>query len=79
MVEKPIFIIGIGRSGSTILGTVLSMHREIGFLDEPKAIWYSIDPKDDVIGHFSNEPAQYQFTADDCHSQHSLKGAPDIR
>ena len=32
-VEKPVFILGTGRSGTTILGIVLSMHREVGFLN----------------------------------------------
>ncbi|MGD1917863.1 MAG: sulfotransferase, partial [Pleurocapsa sp.] len=30
-VRKPIFVIGTGRSGTTILGVVLSMHKQIGF------------------------------------------------
>lgn len=64
-VEKPIFIIGTGRSGSTILGKVLSMHKEIGFLNEPKAIWYCVDPHDDINGHFHLGSARYTFTAED--------------
>ena len=60
---KPIFIVGIGRSGSTILGKVLSMHKDIGFLNEPKAIWYSLIPEDDVNGHFTSQYAQYRFDA----------------
>ncbi len=64
-VEKPIFIIGTGRSGSTILGKVLSMHRDIGFLNEPKAMWYSIDPREDVNGHFTSGSAQYRFGVGD--------------
>lgn len=64
-VEKPIFIVGIGRSGTTVLGKVLSMHRDIGFLNEPKAIWYTIHSKDDVNGHFSSGPALYRLQAED--------------
>jgi hypothetical protein len=60
-VEKPIFIIGTGRSGSTILGKVFSMHRLIGFLNEPKALWYAVDARDDVNGHFNCGPALYRF------------------
>ncbi len=44
-VKKPIFIIGMGRSGTTILGVVMSMHRDVGFLNEPKALWHSIYPQ----------------------------------
>ena len=64
-VEKPIFIVGTGRSGSTILGKVLSMHRDIGFLNEPKALWYTIFPEEDVNGHFSRGPALYRMGAHD--------------
>ncbi len=64
-VVKPIFIIGIGRSGSTILGKVLSMHKDVGFLNEPKAIWYTIDPREDVNGHFSKGEAIYRFNEND--------------
>ena len=73
-VEKPIFIIGTGRSGSTILGKVLSMHKDIGFLNEPKALWYIVDPKDDVNGHFGKGEAKYRFDQNDV-SDRSLEAA----
>ena len=58
-VNSPIFILGTGRSGTTILGIVLSMHKEIGFLNEPKAIWKSINKEDDLIGSYTMYPAKY--------------------
>lgn len=65
-VEKPIFILGTGRSGTTILGIVLSMHREIGYLNEPKAMWHLIHPHEDIIGNYSQvTDAKYRLTADD--------------
>ena len=65
-VEKPIFILGTGRSGTTILGIVLSMHREIGYLNEPKAMWHLIHPHEDIIGNYSQVPdARYRLTAED--------------
>lgn len=64
-VRKPIYIMGMGRSGSTILGKVLSMHKEVGFLNEPKVIWYTVDKQDDVNGNFYLGPAKYRFDADD--------------
>ena len=64
-VEKPIFILGTGRSGTTILGIVLSMHREVGYLNEPKAIWHLIHPYEDVIGNYSQADAKYRLTAED--------------
>ena len=64
-IKKPIFILGTGRSGTTILGTVLSMHREVGYLNEPKAIWHLIHPHEDVIGNYSQSDAKYRLTAED--------------
>ena len=64
-VRKPIFILGTGRSGTTILGIVLSMHREVGYLNEPKAIWHLIHPHEDIIGNYSQRQAKYRLTAED--------------
>ena len=64
-IEKPIFILGTGRSGTTILGIVLSMHREVGYLNEPKAIWHIIHPHEDIIGNYTRADAKYRLTAED--------------
>ena len=64
-IKKPIFILGTGRSGTTILGIVLSMHREVGYLNEPKAIWHLIHPHEDIIGNYSRTQAKYRLTAED--------------
>ncbi len=79
-VEKPIFILGTGRSGTTILGIVLSMHRQVGYLNEPKAMWHLIHPHEDVIGNYSQAFARYRLTAEDatdemCQRAHRLFGA----
>ncbi len=63
--EQPIFITGTGRSGSTVLGLVLSMHPDVGFLNEPKALWYFVNPADDLIGSYSSEAAKYIMSAAD--------------
>jgi len=60
-VEKPIFIIGTGRSGTTILGVLLSMHSDVGFLNEPKALWHSVYKEEDVIGSYSRQNAKYRL------------------
>ncbi len=64
-VEKPVFILGTGRSGTTILGIVLSMHREVGYLNEPKAIWHVIHPHEDIIGNYSRGDAKYRLATED--------------
>ncbi len=64
-VKTPIFILGTGRSGTTILGIVLSMHKEVGFLNEPKALWHSVYPYEDLIGSYSRGKASYRLEVSD--------------
>jgi hypothetical protein len=61
-VKSPIFILGTGRSGTTILGKLLSMHKSIGYLNEPKALWNFVYPYEDLIGSYSNEQASYYLS-----------------
>lgn len=63
-VDKPTFILGTGRSGTTILGIVLSMHRQVGFLNEPKALWHVVHPEEDLIGSYGACSAHYRLDAD---------------
>lgn len=64
-VVKPIFILGIGRSGTTIIGVLLSMHKDVGFLNEPKAAWHFFHGEEDLIGTYSMKPAHYRMNAAD--------------
>lgn len=68
-VKQPIFILGIGRSGTTILGIVLSMHQDVGYLNEPKAIWHLIHPNEDVIGSYSQGEGLFRLTSEDANIQ----------
>ncbi len=79
-VEQPVFILGTGRSGTTILGVLLSMHRDVGFLNEPKALWHAIYPDEDVIGSYGRGVAHYRLEASDADEEvkrgaHRLFGA----
>ncbi len=56
--DRPIFIVGVGRSGTTHLGRVLSTHQDVGWLNEPKAMWSLIHPAEDVSG-FYRETASF--------------------
>lgn len=53
---RPIFILGVGRSGTTLLGRLLGVHPHVGFLNEPKAMWHQIDPLEDVTGLYNRSP-----------------------
>ena len=57
--ESPLFITGTGRSGSTILGMVLSTHNDVLFLNEPKAMWFLANPADDIIGSYAGQEGRY--------------------
>lgn len=60
-VKTPLFIVGTGRSGTTILGRVLGVHNDVAFLNEPKAIWYLANEKDDLVGSYSSREAVYRL------------------
>ncbi len=61
-VDKPIFILGTGRSGTTLMGILLSLHQDVAYLNEPKAIWHSIFPNEDLIGNYTDdEKALYRL------------------
>ena len=47
-ISNPTFIIGCGRSGTTILGTSLSKHRKVTYLNEPRHLWFSAFPETDI-------------------------------
>lgn len=43
-----IFIIGCGRSGTTILGKMIQMHKEVLYLNEPRYMWMACFPETDI-------------------------------
>ena len=45
---SPVFIIGCGRSGTTILGNTLSHHSQIKYLNERRDLWYRSYPEFDI-------------------------------
>ncbi|MDV7142072.1 sulfotransferase [Tropicimonas sp. TH_r6] len=79
--EAPIFILGAGRSGTTILGLLLSMHGKVGFLNEPKAMWHAaLGGGEDLIGSYDRGPGRYRLDAGDAtpdvvRAMHRIHGA----
>lgn len=67
-VTKPVFILGTGRSGTTVLGTILSMHKDVAYLNEPKAMWHSVIENDDLIGSYALDAAKYRLNKTDADS-----------
>ena len=60
------FIIGCGRSGTTILGRVLSLNEQAMYLREPYHLWSMIDPRMDVTGlHSDAANTRFFMDADD--------------
>jgi hypothetical protein len=47
-IRHPVFVIGCGRSGTTILGTALSKHKHITYLNEPRHLWFTAFPETDI-------------------------------
>jgi len=46
--SRPVFLVGCGRSGTTILGTVLGRHPQITYLNEPRDLWTKAYPQTDI-------------------------------
>ena len=59
--NAPIFIIGTGRSGTTVLGKLFAMHKQTVFLNEPKAIWHYAHGAEDIIGSYTTQPSNIRL------------------
>ena len=59
----PVFIVGVGRSGTTLLGRLLAAHAGVTWLNEPKAVWQRVHPKEDVSGYYGR-PGDRSFFID---------------
>ena len=44
---RPVFIVGCGRSGTTVLGETMGRHPQLAYLNEPRDIWL-YEPRTDI-------------------------------
>lgn len=72
-IARPVFVIGCGRSGTTILGTALSRHREITYLNEPRKLWSSVYSDTDIWPNSTNPDGRLVLAAADADSKRSRK------
>jgi hypothetical protein len=67
-IKSPVFILGCGRSGTTILGDLLAQHSSITYLHEPRALWRSAYPETDIwSAHAVARRGKLVFTESDEH------------
>lgn len=74
---NPVFIIGCGRSGTTILGNSLARHREITYLNERRDLWFEAYPEADIwTDQAIARGGKMALTADDAvpHKSKKLRG-----
>ena len=63
---SPVFIIGCGRSGTTILGKTLSNHPKIKYLNERRDLWHKIYPEFNIWEENVLNPKLYANEKDYC-------------
>lgn len=66
VIESPVFILGCGRSGTTILGNVLAQHSRVTYLNEPRTLWIAAYPETDIwSGQAAARRGRLLFTESD--------------
>lgn len=73
-ISSPVFIVGCGRSGTTVFGTALSKHRSITYLNEPRQLWFSAYPEADIwSSEAESRNGKLVFTAADVTAKQTAK------
>jgi hypothetical protein len=70
------FITGCGRSGTTILGTILSKHETVHYMNDQFELWTRPFPKTDIWGYSAGTPsasARVALGAADADSPHAVR------
>jgi len=67
VVERPVFIVGCGRSGTTILGDTFAAHPGVTYLNEYRQLWADAYPETDVWSErAASRSGRLELTADVC-------------
>ena len=69
---SPVFIIGCGRSGTTILGNTLSNHPKIKYLNERRDLWHRAYPEFDIWNENTQNPKLYADKKDAISKKNNL-------
>ena len=62
--RAPTYLIGCGRSGTTVLGRMIACHQAVRYLFEPNARWAVVDPRTDFLQLYVPGPARVMMGAD---------------
>lgn len=57
-VPKVCFIVGCGRSGTTLLGKLISLHPDVQYYNEPRHLWLAISRAADIWGYVAYPDAE---------------------
>lgn len=72
-IKRPVFILGCGRSGTTILGMALSKHSSITYLNERRDLWAEVYPATDIWTHqATSRNGKINLTSEDTNKAKSL-------
>ncbi len=69
----PRFIVGCGRSGTTILGKVFMLHPQVKYFFEPYHLWAEIDPKTDATSLYVKGAGSFVMDEADLTDQARLR------
>ena len=61
---QPVFLVGCGRSGTTILGTTIGQHESITYLNERRDLWHQAYPDFDIWFGQTDSPKLIATSAD---------------
>ena len=70
--DYPVFILGCGRSGTTIIGNSLGRHPDICYLNEPRHLWSEAYPVTDIWSKkASQRKGKMILTKEHCENKYS--------